>query len=47
MQFGTQAGVATRHGTSITAKVFADARAHGCKLVNFEMCIRDSVRDGA
>ena len=23
MQFGTQAGVATRHGTSITAKVFA------------------------
>ena len=36
MQFGTQAGVATRHGTSITAKVFADARANGCKLVNFD-----------
>ena len=28
--------MATRHGTSITAKVFADARANGCKLVNFD-----------
>ena len=36
IQFGTQAGVATRHGTSITAKIFAEARANGCKLVNFD-----------
>lgn len=36
MQFGTQAGVATRHGTSITAKIFAESRKNGCKLVNFD-----------
>lgn len=36
MQFGTQAGVATRHGTSITAKIFAESRANGCKLVSFD-----------
>lgn len=36
MQFGTQAGVATRHGMGITAKIFAEARANGCKLVNFD-----------
>lgn len=36
MQFGTQAGVATRHGTSIDAKIFAEARQNGCKLVSFD-----------
>jgi molybdopterin-containing oxidoreductase family molybdopterin binding subunit len=36
MQFGTQAGVATRHGTSVTAKIFAESRAKGAKLVNFD-----------
>ncbi|NHM13224.1 molybdopterin-dependent oxidoreductase [Xiamenia xianingshaonis] len=36
MQFGTQAGVATRHGTSITAKLLAESRVNGCKLVNFD-----------
>ena len=36
MQFGTQAGVATRHGTSIDAKFFAESRKNGCKLVDFD-----------
>lgn len=36
MQFGTQAGVATRHGTSIDGKFFAESRAEGCKLVVFD-----------
>ena len=36
MQFGTQAGVATRHGTSIDAKFFAESRVNGCKLVDFD-----------
>lgn len=36
MQFGTQAGVATRHGTSIDAKFFAESRKNGCKLVTFD-----------
>lgn len=36
MQFGTQAGVATRHGTSIDAKIFAESRKNGCKLVTFD-----------
>lgn len=36
IQFGTQAGTATRHGTSIDAKFFAEARANGCKLVDFD-----------
>ena len=36
MQFGTQAGVATRHGMGITAKIFAESRKNGCKLVNFD-----------
>ena len=33
---GTQAGVATRHGTSIDAKFFAESRVNGCKLVDFD-----------
>lgn len=36
IQFGTQAGTATRHGFNMAAKPFADARANGCKLVNFD-----------
>lgn len=36
MQFGTQAGISTRHGTGITAKVFAEARNEGSKLVSFD-----------
>lgn len=36
MQFGTQAGTATRHGTSIDCKIFAESRVNGCKLVSFD-----------
>lgn len=36
MQFGTQAGIATRHGTGITAKIYAENRAKGAKLVSFD-----------
>jgi molybdopterin-containing oxidoreductase family molybdopterin binding subunit len=36
MQFGTQAGVATRHGTSITAKILAEGRLEGMKHVSFD-----------
>ena len=36
VQFGIQAGTATRHGFNMTAKMFADRRAEGCKLVNFD-----------
>ncbi len=36
LQFGTQAGTATRHGFNMTAKMFADRRAEGCKLVDFD-----------
>ena len=36
IQFGTQAGISTRHGTNITAKIFAESRKNGAKLVNFD-----------
>ena len=36
LQFGTQAGTHTRHGTNTTAMLLADARVEGAKLVNFD-----------
>lgn len=36
IQFGTQAGTATRHGTNMNASLFAEARANGSKLVSFD-----------
>ncbi len=36
LQFGSQAGTATRHGFNMTVRRFADARAKGCRLVNVD-----------
>lgn len=36
LQFGTQAGTVTRHGTNMTAIRFAEAREKGCKFVNVD-----------
>lgn len=36
IQFGTQAGTATRHGFNQTAELFAKRRAEGLRLVNFD-----------
>ena len=36
LQFGTQAGTATRHGFNQTADLFAQRRAEGLRLVNFD-----------
>lgn len=36
IQFGTQAGTATRHGFNMTAPRFAERRADGLKLVSFD-----------
>lgn len=36
LQFGTQAGTHTRHGTNTTAKQLAEARVDGARLVNFD-----------
>ena len=36
IQFGTQAGTATRHGTNMIVDRFATAREKGCKLVNVD-----------
>ena len=36
IQFGTQAGTATRHGFNMTADMFAQRRKNGLKLVNFD-----------
>lgn len=36
MQFGTQAGVATRHGTGTTAKIWAESRKDGAKHISFD-----------
>ena len=36
LQFGTQAGVATRHGTNVVAKIYAESRLDGQKVVNFD-----------
>lgn len=36
VQFGTQAGTATRHGFNMTAEPFAERRADGLKLVVFD-----------
>jgi molybdopterin-containing oxidoreductase family molybdopterin binding subunit len=36
VQFGTQAGTTTRHGSNISAKLFAVSREEGCKLVSFD-----------
>lgn len=36
LQFGSQAGTATRHGFNMTVRRFADARRKGCKLVNVD-----------
>lgn len=36
IQFGTQAGTATRHGFNMTVPLFAKARAEGLRLVNFD-----------
>ncbi|MGE4272535.1 MAG: molybdopterin-dependent oxidoreductase [Desulfitobacterium sp.] len=36
LQFGTQAGTATRHGFNMTVRRFADARVRGCKLVSVD-----------
>lgn len=36
LQFGTQAGTATRHGYNMTASIFAERRDNGLRLVNFD-----------
>ncbi len=36
IQFGTNAGTATRHGFNMTAEPFATRRAEGLRLVNFD-----------
>ena len=36
IQFGTNAGVATRHGFNMTAELFSKRRAEGMRLVNFD-----------
>lgn len=36
LQFGTQAGTATRHGFNMTVRRFADARVKGTKLVSVD-----------
>lgn len=36
IQFGTQAGTATRHGYNMSAHLFSEARKNGCKLVSFD-----------
>ena len=36
LQFGTQAGTATRHGFNMTVRRFAEAREKGCKLVSVD-----------
>lgn len=36
LQFGTQAGTATRHGFNMTAGLFAERRADGLRLINFD-----------
>ena len=36
LQFGSQAGTATRHGFNMTVRRFADARAKGARLVNVD-----------
>jgi molybdopterin-containing oxidoreductase family molybdopterin binding subunit len=36
IQFGTQAGTATRHGYNMTTDIFAQRRVEGMKLVNFD-----------
>ena len=36
IQFGTNAGVATRHGFNMTAGLFSERRADGLRLVNFD-----------
>ncbi|UWG98797.1 molybdopterin-dependent oxidoreductase [Dehalobacter sp. DCM] len=36
IQFGTQAGTVTRHGTNMTANRFATARDNGCKFVEVD-----------
>ncbi len=36
LQFGSQAGTATRHGYNMTVRRFADARVSGTKLVNVD-----------
>ena len=36
LQFGTNAGTATRHGFNMTASLFSQRRAEGLRLVNFD-----------
>lgn len=36
VQFGTQAGFATRHGWNISAKVWSERRKNGAKTINFD-----------
>ncbi|BAK44868.1 molybdopterin-dependent oxidoreductase [Eggerthella sp. YY7918] len=36
LQWGSNAGIATRHGYNISCNVFAEARANGAKLVNID-----------
>ncbi len=36
IQFGTNAGTATRHGFNMTADLFAERRSEGMRLVNFD-----------
>lgn len=36
VQFGSQAAVATRHGFNMSCSKWAESRAHGAKLVNFD-----------
>ncbi len=36
IQFGTQAGTATRHGYNMSANLFAAARERGCRLISFD-----------
>ena len=36
LQFGSQAGIATRHGFNMTVKRFADARMNGARYVNVD-----------
>lgn len=36
IQFGTNAGAATRHGFNMTAKLYAERRAEGMRVVNFD-----------
>lgn len=36
VQFGMQAGIATRHGYATSVQIFAESRVNGAKLVNFD-----------